>query len=109
MSRIIRVLEFCPAVVLLLLVNNAIGQPQGPARPTSPPHWIWSRDTCGNVDLSSTAAETCRLERRFQLDQRPRSATLRLAADFCEATIEINGRPVRLVEAGSEPIWGILG
>jgi len=32
-----------------------------------------------------------------------------MGLDHKKMEIEINGRPVRLVEAGSEPIWGILG
>jgi hypothetical protein len=32
-----------------------------------------------------------------------------LGLDHKKMEVEINGRPVRLIEAGSEPIWGILG
>ncbi len=32
-----------------------------------------------------------------------------MGLDFKKLEIEINGRPVRLVEEGSQPIWGILG
>src|SRR6266702_4281747 len=31
-----------------------------------------------------------------------------IGLDHKKMEVEINGRPVRLVEAGSEPIWGIL-
>ena len=31
-----------------------------------------------------------------------------MGLDHKKMEIEINGRPVRLVEAGSQPIWGIL-
>ena len=42
--------------------------------------------------------EACRFERRFTLDSLPRSGTLRFAADFASATIEINSRTVAAVE-----------
>lgn len=51
------------------------------------PHWIWDGDQ-----------RECSLERSFAADGLVQSATLRLAADFCHATVEINGRGVLTVE-----------
>jgi putative heme-binding domain-containing protein len=51
------------------------------------PHWIWDRNQ-----------RECSLERSFVANGLVQSATLRLAADFCHATVEINGRGVLTVE-----------
>lgn len=69
----------------------------------APPHWIWSRDTSG-VATVAVENERCRFERRFTLDAPPRSAALHIAADFCSAKIEINGRTVAAAEPYSQAL-----
>jgi putative heme-binding domain-containing protein len=59
------------------------------ADPTAP-DWIWSHDTTS----ATTTNQNCRLERTFEIAGAIQSANLRLAADFCQATVELNGRPV---------------
>src|SRR5262245_27377969 len=54
------------------------------------PHWVWSHDTCNQRFPSGS----CRLERTFSVEQPIRAAKLRMAADFCSATVEINGQGV---------------
>lgn len=104
MRQVIRLLVLCQALALWALVEYGNCQERAAAGLNSVPHWIWSRDTGRDVDLSSIAREACRLERVFQLDQRVQSATLCLAADFCAATIELNGRSVVSVEPYSPTI-----
>jgi len=62
------------------------------------PYWIWRRDTSADVGLTQPAQPPCRLERTFDVDQPAASAALRLAADFCRASVEINGRQIASVE-----------
>src|SRR5262245_6081002 len=54
----------------------------------SAPHWIWSRDTTER----NVSGDNCRLEHSFRTQQPVQMAKLRLAADFCDATVEINGQ-----------------
>jgi len=60
----------------------------------SVPHWIWSRDTATATGQGQFSGDICRLERAFRVEQPIQSAKLRFAADFCEATVEINGQGV---------------
>jgi putative heme-binding domain-containing protein len=86
-------------VVVTLAVGGALGAALRAAeQPRSAPHWIWSRDTTGDVSLAVPAESACRLERTFRLDARVHSAVLRVAADFCAATVELNGRPLVSIE-----------
>ena len=62
------------------------------------PHWIWCRNTTGHASLSPPTDSSCRLERVFSASSRMQSAVLRLAADFCGATVELNGRPLLSIE-----------
>jgi putative heme-binding domain-containing protein len=55
------------------------------------PHWIWSSDTATAARSGETPGR-CDLQQTFALDQQVRSATLRFAADFCDATVHINDR-----------------
>src|SRR5262245_6303815 len=68
------------------------------------PHWIWRRDTSGGADQPRAARDDCRLERHFDVEQAPRSAKLRLAADFCHVRVEINGHTVISVEPYSQTV-----
>jgi putative heme-binding domain-containing protein len=68
------------------------------------PHWIWRRDTSGDVGLGSNANAPCQFEHRFPLDARVLSATLRPAADFCQVTVAVNGRPLVNVEPYSATV-----
>jgi putative heme-binding domain-containing protein len=92
MSRIVCQLAFVAHV--MWIGTTAAQQPQ----------WIWQRDTTKDVRPASGTGETCRLERTFEVDQRARSAGLRFAADFCDATVTINGRQVASVEAYSPTV-----
>ena len=51
------------------------------------PQWIWDR-----------GQRECSLSRSFTVELPIQSASLRLAADFCDATVRINGRGVLTVE-----------
>ncbi|HUE71544.1 MAG TPA: PQQ-dependent sugar dehydrogenase [Pirellulaceae bacterium] len=62
------------------------------------PHWIWDRNTSGDVGLDAGAGGECRLERGFAVERPNQSAKLRLAADFCQATVRINGRGLLTIE-----------
>ncbi|MDX1948681.1 MAG: c-type cytochrome [Pirellulaceae bacterium] len=84
MSRLIWLL----AAPLSLIAAGGTHSAEAPA-----PHWIW-RDG-GEQHLQ------CRYEREFQVAGPARSAMLRIAAEFCEAQIEINGQPVLTMEAFS--------
>ena len=55
-------------------------------------------------DSGAATDSSCRLEHRFRLDSRVQSATLRLAADFCRATVEVNGRPLVSAEPYSPTV-----
>ncbi|WP_425616268.1 hypothetical protein NA78x_006211 [Anatilimnocola sp. NA78] len=68
-----------------LALMAADGREQG-LEPT--PHWLWQGD--------DPTAEI-QLQRRFKLDAPISTAQLKVAADFCRATIEINGQPVLAV------------
>src|SRR5260221_10399728 len=89
---------------LCFLASLAFGQSPVLGERSLAPHWIWHRDTCGELSLKLSEKDECILERAFQVDQRVKAATLRLAADFCHARVEINGRPVASVEPYSPTI-----
>ena len=81
------------------------GEDRAAAEGAAPlPSWIWHRDTCAEVGLAEHAEPACRLQRTFEVDQPAASAALRLAADFCRATVEINGRQIASVEPFSPTI-----
>lgn len=52
---------------------------------TAPPHWVWKR---------SAAGQPARLTRQLSIERSIQSAELRFAADFCEATVVLNGQRV---------------
>lgn len=89
---------------LYLLIWVAFGQSAVLGERSLAPHWIWNRDTSGDMSLTRAVKEECALERSFQLDQRANTATLRLAADFCHVRVEINGRQVASVEPYSPTV-----
>jgi putative heme-binding domain-containing protein len=80
-------------VVALLGVTWLMGAARA-EEPEPAPHWIWNRDTSGDVSLTAAGDSRCRLEHVFRVESRVQSATLRLAADFCAAKVELNGRPL---------------
>jgi len=53
------------------------------------PHWIGG---------ASVASKTWRFEKSFTAEAAVQSASLKLAADFCTASVVINGQPVLVVE-----------
>jgi len=97
--------RFCPLVALLSMAA-CLGPPhaRGVESNAAAPHWIWHRDTSADVELARVVGTQCVLERRFQVDSRVQSATLRLAADFCRASVELNGRPVVSAEPYSPTV-----
>jgi hypothetical protein len=96
--------RFHTLAAICVLIIGVIGHRGTAAEPSVGPHWIWHHDTGPHIAASSGAAESCRLERQFQLSQAPTTSTLRFAGDFCNAEVEINGRPVARVEAYSPTI-----
>src|SRR5688572_12386545 len=75
---------FCSFACCLTLPICAQSQT---VQPHTAPHWI-CHPSNGNCDL----------ERAFQLDQRVHTASMRFAADFCDAKVEISGQAVLSVE-----------
>lgn len=64
------------------------------------PQWIWS--AAHDAAVNQRAADSIvRLEKTFQIDGVVPLAKLRLAADFCRARVELNGRGVLMVESYS--------
>ena len=56
------------------------------------PHWIWQPKDSANAP---------RFEKAFNVAGAAQSAALRIAADFCRATVEINGSSILVVEPHS--------
>lgn len=75
-----------------LLVGMLVGAfAYGDEHPEALPHWI------GPPPLANPESWTA--ERTFQLPAGVQRAALRFAADYCDATVTINGRPVLEVES----------
>jgi putative heme-binding domain-containing protein len=89
---------------LCLLTSVAFGQSRPPDERPTAPHWIWHRDTCDKLILESDGKDDCTLEQTFRVEQHVKSARMRLAADFCDARVEINGQRVARVEPYSPTI-----
>src|SRR5262245_4029403 len=97
MPRFISLSLIANVALVVALSTNGFGQTL--VKPNqSPPHWIWCRNTGGDAGSSPRESNRCRLESRVELAAPPQSAKLRLAADFCHARVEINGRAVVSVE-----------
>src|SRR5262245_836140 len=93
MLRFILLLSIANVAILVGLSQNGFGQ-TAMSPNQRPPDWIWRRDTSGIASQPRAASDDCRLERHFDVEKAPRSAKLRLAADFCHARVEINGHTV---------------
>ena len=70
------------AAICLCVADVVAGEPAL----TSPPHWIWTRPLSGERKV--------KLTRSLQIERAIQTAELKFAADFCEASVEINGRRV---------------
>jgi putative heme-binding domain-containing protein len=86
------------------LADIAPGQASSQADKQATPQWIWCRNAGGDSKERSDGGEVCRLERAFSLAAPVRSATVRLAADFCQATVAINDRSIVSVEPFSPTV-----
>src|SRR5689334_9714053 len=86
---------------LLFLVVSLSIPIGGSARAVEPaangqlPHWIWGKTS--RTDWKSVP-QAVRLEKSFNAAGAIETATLRVAADFCRATVELNGRAVLRLE-----------
>ena len=79
-----------------LAVTPVLAADPPPVASESVLHWIWNRDTA--LEFGIPPREKTRLERVFQTDEPIQTATVRIAADYCGAAVEINGRPVLTLE-----------
>ncbi len=71
-------------VVALVAGSINAAEPASPAL-ESPPRWIWAKDN---------GASVARLQRTIKLERSIQAGELRIAADFCQAGVEINGQQV---------------
>ena len=70
----------------LVLANLCLAEETLSSALASSPHWIWTRPTNGEQKV--------KLSRNLQIERAIQTAELKFAADFCEASVAINGRRV---------------
>ncbi len=80
-------------MLVVFLVNSALAADES----VIAPHWIWSKD----AGAPSGPVEFVRV---FDTAGVVSSATLQVAADFCRASIELNGQAVLVVEPYSSTV-----
>ena len=68
------------------------------------PHWIWITDELTPSNEETPDTPTFVFQRSFDLKLPVRTATIRLAADFCHATVVVNDRRLFSVEPYSQTI-----
>ncbi len=68
------------------------------------PHWIWITDELTESNEGTPDTPTFVFQRSFDLKLPVRTATIRLAADFCHATVLVNDRRLFSVEPYSQTI-----
>lgn len=68
------------------------------------PHWIWIADETMQSKEGTPDTPTFVFQRSFDLKLPVRTATIRLAADFCHATVVVNDRRLFSVEPYSQTI-----
>lgn len=72
-------------LVLFVAASTRVIAAEPASEATGTPNWVWTSDE---------HAQDCQLSREFVLEAAIHSARLKLAADFCQAEVEINGRAV---------------
>src|SRR5580765_5490395 len=86
--------------------QNTTGRDHNPKGFTS---WLAGGGVRGGTVLGSTDEVGYRaVESPQYISDLQATILYQMGLDHKKMEVEINGRPVRLVEAGSEPIWGIL-
>ena len=78
-------------ILAALVVVAGLANRLSASEPQGTPHWIWASST-------AEPAGAVRVVKRFQVGDGVASANIRLAADFCDVQVLINGRPALAIE-----------
>src|SRR5690349_14313944 len=81
------------SLAFVVIGAGCVGSELGAEESSAPlPHWV------ARAAAEGTQPPSLRLATPFSVRAAPHSATIRFAADFCSAVIELNGRRVADVE-----------
>lgn len=86
--------EFRIAAVMFVVLSTHAGAPFSSAQS---PHWVWPR---GEQSTGTRAV----LRREFTSPAAIQSAHLAVVADFCDVTVQLNGKEVGMAEGYSAPV-----